>query len=102
MAEIDEIPEAPKNYFWFHLTILRLIGINIFEIKNPFLRILYNTYAISFGTFSFFAFTAFEFWALWDNRKDLDKMSFILCYWISHMMGWFYEIPIDSHRIQNK
>lgn len=102
MTEKDKIPEAPKDYFWFHLTILRLIGINIFDIKNPFLRILYNIYAIAFTMFSFVIFTAFEFWAVLDNRKDLDRMSFALCYWISHMMGWFHIIPADGQRGLNE
>lgn len=91
---------VPKDYFWQHLFVLRVLGVNIIPIQNFYLRILYNVYSFTTVIVTFILFLIFEFLAFIDSKDDMDKVTFILGYWICHFMGKsIIFIQLKMHKI---
>lgn len=89
---MEKMKDVPKDYFSQHLFVLRLLGINILPIENTWLRYLYNIYSVVTVSITFILFLIFEFQAFIDNKDDMDKVTFIMGYWICHFMGKEYNI----------
>lgn len=95
--EVEDLSsEVPQDYFNMHLTVLKLIGINILPIGNPILRALYNVYSFIFVWITYIIFLGVEFQALFDNKDDIEVVAFILGYWIVHFMG-INSVVVDSN-----
>lgn len=89
MCSIEDMEkeDVPKDYFAQHLYVLRFLGFSILPVKNTYLRYVYNVFAFLQISITLIIFLIFEFQAFIDNKEDMDKVTFILGYWLCHFMG---------------
>nr|XP_022912590.1 odorant receptor 4-like [Onthophagus taurus] len=77
----------PKNYFKFHYDVLKIFGISIEDFQNPFIEIIYKTYAIMVIALFFYIYAITEIVDLLQTWENLETSTFTMSYLTSHILG---------------
>lgn len=83
--------ELASDYFRMHLKVLKWLGIPVRPLRHrTFVNVVYCIYAVVFVTIMAIMLIVTEAIDLFLHLDDMDRLSFGLCYLVTHILGEFW------------
>ncbi|KAI7815665.1 Odorant receptor Or15 [Rhyzopertha dominica] len=81
--------ELASDYFRMHLKVLKWLGIPVRPLRHrTFVNVVYCIYAVVFVTIMAIMLIVTEAIDLFLHLDDMDRLSFGLCYLVTHILGF--------------
>nr|XP_015839477.1 PREDICTED: uncharacterized protein LOC103314420 [Tribolium castaneum] len=85
MTATKSLKEIPPIYLRVHLTVLQILGIDILPVESVPQNLFYTYTALIISTMCLF--TIAEFLDMVLNYEDIYRLTFGLCYCVTHVLG---------------